>query len=227
VWRIASSQRLAPQQFLVAMSSKDPDPDTFRLTHGGTPYRLVLEKRGVFEPTAPCVFLLELGGGHSRCGVYNDRPSVCRTYPTKFSDDVVALNSDVRCPPDSWSAEDIALRHWRDAHRRMRFQLDVYIEVVSRWNARIDTMPPESKSTVSEYLDYLLNVYTGLAALDATIETAELERVVLEWRSAASRGDTSESSRWLKYFRDARVVIDGFFPTVAPLPLLVVSEWTR
>jgi Fe-S-cluster containining protein len=204
------------------MSSAEPDPDTFRLRPGGTQFRLVLEKRGTFEPTGPCVFLMELGGGHSRCGVYDDRPSVCRIYPTRMTQGVLALGGDVLCPPDAWSAEDVALRHWRDAHRRMRFHFDVYVEVVRRWNARIDAMDTSSK--VTEYLDYVLNVYAGLAAVDAAVPATELENIALEWRSPPQERDGGEPPRWLRYFRDARDVIDQFFPEVPPLPMLVAVE---
>jgi hypothetical protein len=85
-------------------------------------------------------------------------------------------------------------------------------------------MDPSAQSSVTEYLDYLLNVYAELAALDATIPAAELEDLSLQWRSAPKNLEVPEPPRWLQYFRDARAVIDGFFPTLAPLPMHVVQE---
>jgi Fe-S-cluster containining protein len=223
VWRIATAQRLPPQQFLVSMSAKNPDPETFRLRRDGIQFRLALEKRGEFVPDGPCVFLVELGGGHSRCGIYPDRPHACQVYPMSISRGILGVGANVLCPPDSWLEEDLALRHWRDAHRRMRRHWDVYIEVVRRWNAYIDALDVREQSSLTDYLTYLMNVYAALADLDARIAPGDLIAVDREWRNAPT---DAGPPLWLRYFRELRDVIDGFFPRIAPLPMLVVATET-
>src|SRR6476659_1979688 len=62
VWRLSRSQRLAPEQFLVAWLQTEPGPDGFLLEPGGRPYGLGLGKRTRFAADQPCVFLMRLSG---------------------------------------------------------------------------------------------------------------------------------------------------------------------
>lgn len=221
LWQIASRQRLDAREFVVAVTPPSADPDTFRLEPGGTQYALVLDKKGELEVTAPCVFLLELGGGHARCGIYPDRPLACRAYPMSIAGGAVVQRNDSLCPPGSWLAEDLALEHWRDAHRGLRRHWDIYVEVVKRWNARIDALPAGASSGLGDYVTYLLNVYASIEQLDASYPADEQSQIASGWRSAPDA--SGAPPLWLRYFHDVRRIIDRCFPEIEPLPLMVVA----
>jgi hypothetical protein len=116
----------------------------------------------------------------------------------------VVQRSNVLCPPDAWPEGEIRRPEWREAVQRQRMHFEVYYHVVARWNARVNaagaeqrfaaptyvatgrgdwraTSAPGRRFALREYLDYLLNVYTRLAALDAAVGEAELARVRDAW----------------------------------------------
>src|SRR5438270_9699051 len=118
IWFISTRQRLSPEQFLVAFPQEDSAIDGFYLQAGSKPYGLALDKQGKFGRTQPCVFLMHLGEGNDRCGIYNDRPTVCRAYPMALWSDVVYQRKDSLCPPDSWPVKEVLRPSWRAALQR-------------------------------------------------------------------------------------------------------------
>src|SRR5258708_5934421 len=111
VWLITTQQRLSPEEYLVALSPSQPDASHFRLTaEGDIGYALVLDKRGrgPFKHTKSCVFLFDLAGGHSRCGIYAERPVICQGYPMTIWGQRVFQRKNVLCPPGAWSTEMVA-----------------------------------------------------------------------------------------------------------------------
>jgi Fe-S-cluster containining protein len=274
-WLICTRQRLSPEQFLVAVPQNPPGRDGFQLEPNGAPYGLMLDKAGPLKHTQPCVFLLQLGGGRDRCGIYAERPVVCQSYPMAFRRRDVVQRTNVLCPPDAWPEGEIRRPEWREAVQRQRMHFEVYYHVVARWNARVNaagaeqrfaaptyvatgrgdwraTSAPGRRFALREYLDYLLNVYTRLAALDAAVGEAELARVRDAWgivpregppapapavaavAGDASQGEGDDLARlaalhiapgahpWLDYLRRARRVIDFFYPEIPPQPLSVL-----
>jgi Fe-S-cluster containining protein len=157
VWRISRGLGLSPELFVLAYDQPEPGPDGFLLEHHGRPQGLALDKRGDFDPASPCVFLVELGGGHARCGIYELRPGTCRTYPMARRDATVALRQDALCPPGAWSTRQVATPHWRLHLQDYTEQWEAYVAVVQGWNDRISRH--ERRATLPEYLGFLLNVY--------------------------------------------------------------------
>ncbi|EIK97247.1 hypothetical protein PMM47T1_08896 [Pseudomonas sp. M47T1] len=43
-------------------------------------------------------------GGDDRCGIYAERPLVCRIYPMEINPFIALRISDKECPPESWAA---------------------------------------------------------------------------------------------------------------------------
>ena len=68
---------------------------------------------------------------------------------------------------------------------------------------------------MTEYYSYLINVYEGLAGIDAALGPDELERVVMSWRTMP-RAEAPEPP-WLDYVDRARALVDSFYPDVPPL----------
>jgi Fe-S-cluster containining protein len=214
VWLICTRQRLSPEQFLVARPQDKPSRDGFLLDAAGPAYGLMLDKQGPLRVKQPCVFLLRLPDGSSRCGIYADRPVVCQTYPMGLWHDDVIIRDKVLCPPDAWPGGEVRRPAWRAAIQRQRLHFDVYYQVVARWNARVTASPatrfslpafvstsdrgtwraasnPGRPFALREFFDYLLNVYDRLARLDEAIGEAELDRIRAGWGSVPRRPEAA------------------------------------
>jgi len=174
VWRISRGLHLSPELFVLAHDQPQPADDGFLLEPDGWPQGLALDKQGPFDPKQPCVFLLELGGGHARCGIYEHRPAVCRTYPMALREAVTRLRDDALCPAGAWSEEQVGNPAWRADLADYRRRWDEYVEVVDRWNASVRCAPPATRFAVPAFFRYLLNVYDARAAVDAERLSASL-----------------------------------------------------
>ena len=224
VWRLSARQRLSPEQYVVVVPEKKERPEGFRLKAGGQVFTLALDKKGQFAIKKPCVFLMELPGETARCGVYADRPVVCQSYPMSLWSNVVALRRDVLCPPNSWPPPVIERPQWRRALGHLVFHLDIYGEVVARWNARVAAVP-QADFVLPEYFSYLVNVYSQLDELNAQLGDAMMDTVLRTWPAfpRPALDDTTLTRYatrvpWLGYFARARQVIDSFYPYVPPQP---------
>jgi Fe-S-cluster containining protein len=224
VWRLSTRQRLSPEQYVILVPEEVPRPEAFRLQAAGNPYTLALDKKGRLSIQRPCVFLLELPGNNDRCGVYGDRPVACQTYPMSLWNGVVGQQQKTLCPPNAWPLVEVERPHWHRKLTRLHMHLDIYGEVVARWNARVAAYPAAT-FVVFEYLSYLLNVYDRLAALDVSLEPETMDTVEASWPTFPRPALDSESlarradhAPWLDYFARARDVIDAFYPEIAPLP---------
>jgi hypothetical protein len=141
----------------------------------------------------------------------------------------VAQRGDVLCPPGAWPPESLRRPGWRAALQRQRLHFDLYHEVVARWNARIMAGAPGLHRPLREYLDYLLNVYDGLAGLAAATEPARLALVESSWGELPAPGDDGavrvrgDGLPWLGYLIAARRIIDRFYPAVPPQPVKLLG----
>lgn len=231
VWLISRRQRLAPESFVIAVPQPQLGPEGFQLDQEGPTYGLMLEKQGRLARRQPCVFLLQLAGGHSRCSVYDHRPVVCQAYPMGYQEAAVVQRSEVLCPPDAWPADEPGRPGWRMALQRQRMRFDLYYEIVARWNARAARAPAGLQFAFHEYLSYLLNVQERLAGLDAACEPALLDRVTATWGRLPDAPPEATEIRvagdelpWVGYLARARAIIDSFYPAIPPLPVLALSR---
>ena len=227
VWLLSTRQRLSPEQFCLIYPEKEPRPEAFQLESGGQRYSLALDKKGSFALKKACIFLMELPGGNARCGVYDDRPTVCRSYPMSMWSGVVAQRRETLCPPDSWPLPTVTHPRWATALRRLCMDLDVYGEVVTRWNARVDAHTGYSFA-LQEYFSFLMNVYDRLDSLARDLGEEAMALVEATWpnfpRPAYDAPGALEalaatgSAPWLHYFASARRLLDSFYPDVPPQP---------
>ncbi len=228
VWELCVHQRFDPSDFVTAFPLPKPSPEGFRLNKDGFTFGLALDKQGEFEFNRPCTFLMSLGGGHSCCGVYAHRPTVCRSYPVIRVREHFVQRKDSLCPPNAWSAGQLGHPSWRQNAQRVQMQFDLYYEVIARWNARVVSKPEGTTYVIGAYYDYLLNVYERLAGLDDALGEDTVERVVANWSSVPASGDFADESidrdqfPWLSYLSAAREVIDAFYPEVPSQPSIVL-----
>jgi Fe-S-cluster containining protein len=219
VWRINRAQRLAPEEFVVAVVQPEVKSDGFRLAAGGPTHGLMLDKQGRLKVNQSCVFLVHLGGEDERCGIYPDRPVVCRAYPMVLAPRGVTLREKVLCPPNSWPETELSRRPWRRAVRRVMFQFDLYAEVVAHWNARVDAAPPDRAFGLGEYYSFLINVYERVAALDAELDDDALAQVELTWGFVPDPEHSKirlEDLLWPEYHARFRAIVEGFYPDIPP-----------
>jgi Fe-S-cluster containining protein len=166
VWRISRRLRLSPELFVLAHDQVQPANDGFLLEPNGWPQGLALDKKGDFDPKQPCVFLLELGGGLARCGIYEHRPAVCRTYPMALRAGATVVREDALCPSGAWDEVAIADASWRRGLEGYRERWDEYVEVVDRWNERVRAA--ERRYTLPEFLGYVVNMYDRMATIEGS-----------------------------------------------------------
>jgi len=82
-----------------------------------------------------CGFLVSLGPGVSRCGVYTMRPMVCRTFPTDLTVlGVMVGNPPAICPPDAWSQARADLVGLAALHHVAAAERALHVAFVERWN---------------------------------------------------------------------------------------------
>lgn len=230
VWLLSTQQRLAPQQFCIAMPSPVFEAIRFRLGVEDTNwYELALDKRGPFKLGRPCVFLMDLGAGESRCGVYNERPLVCRTYPMAEWSNIVYQRRHDQCPPGAWPLRAVTHPQWRVDLQWFQLRFDIYREVVGRWNARIASRP-HLQFALPDFYTYLMNVYEQLAQLDSAVGPDALGAIAAEWPMPPHSPFLSGTVEiragqypWLDYLLAARQIIDGFYPDVPALPLITAA----
>jgi Fe-S-cluster containining protein len=153
---------MGPELFVLAHDQPEPADDGFILKPDGWPQGLPLDKRGRFAPGRPCVFLVELGGGHARCGIYRDRPAVCRTYPLPLRGEGGRVRADALCPDGAWTELQLGEPWWESELSEYRRRWAEYAGVVDRWNQMVRTTG--SSFRVPDYLKHLLNVYDAVSS---------------------------------------------------------------
>ena len=227
VYRLVKQRGLDPRSFLFIAEQETPDPVGFLLDPGGPTYGLALDKKNALEASQPCVFLVESDDGTSRCGVYEDRPIACATYPMAHAINGVGFLPAALCPPNAWPPDEPANEHWAVALRRLARYRDTYVEVVRRWNAWIASRLDRDAPPAEHFVAYVLQTYDRLATLDAGVAEAELTFIERTWgtigHAAPVEGGVGEEPAWMTYLRRARAVIDEFFPDVPPLPFARLS----
>jgi Fe-S-cluster containining protein len=220
LYRLVTRQNIDPRQFVFFCEQEEPDRVGFRLKTGGTSYGLALTKKHKLEATQPCTFLVEHDDGGSRCGVYEHRPIACSTYPMSRTPTGIALSSTALCPPGSWADDEAARPSWAAGLHRLSRYRDTYVEVINRWNAWVDINEDERPS--QHFIAYVLQVYDRLAKLDDELGADTISEIERTWASfppgSPAAGSKAAEPMWLTYLRRARAVIDGFFPTLPPLP---------
>lgn len=104
---LAGATGLRPEQFVVLLRDSElaagpPGGDGVRLVADGPLLSMVLDKKHGSDERAPCVFLINMRSGRSRCGVYAHRPVVCAAFPFEFRHGSIAPREDAVCGAESW-----------------------------------------------------------------------------------------------------------------------------
>ncbi len=93
----------------------------------------------------------------------------------------------------------------------------IYEDVVSRWNARVFSAPPNAEFSLYEYYRYLLNVYDHLDALNRAVGAATLADIQHSWGSASTQDSDDAAAQaheplaWIAYRDRIRWMLAGFY----------------
>jgi Fe-S-cluster containining protein len=188
VWRIASSLRLAPEQFLAVVRQREPNQRGFKLDASDTRYDIALDKAPARGTHKPCVFWLPLGDGRGRCGIYAQRPYVCQTYPAILGPDMLALRrEDVLCADTDWRDGTLEAPIWRERLFHMAVEFDMYAYFVAHWNAMLNSSSAEAVHP-SLYFAYLIERYRRLEAIRSAYGDPQWQALCQEWAAQYLRG---------------------------------------
>lgn len=183
VYRIYRSLGLDPGQF-TAYQQLASGKVGFRLEDSALRYTMLLAKDQQHGRASEgwCVFWLPLGKSVGRCGIYQLRPRVCRTYPARLENGTVQL--PMRCLKTTWNA-DVPGAPWQARAEREDAERRIDDIVNQRWNsfdpAAEPAVDPIGDPTVSStdrdyryrrYLAWMLEIY---ARLDPSITDSEGE----------------------------------------------------
>jgi Fe-S-cluster containining protein len=78
---------------------------SFAVMSGSMPTRVIVML--VANVVGACPNLL----ADSRCGIYDDRPLVCRIYPAEINPFVALKRESKACPPEAWTKDQPVLQH--------------------------------------------------------------------------------------------------------------------
>jgi Fe-S-cluster containining protein len=220
VYRLVKQRNLDPRNFIFICEQEQPDAVGFRLEVDGPTYGLALDKKDKLEVSQPCTFLIEHGDGTSHCGIYEDRPIACATYPMARVADRISFMSAALCPPGAWGTNEPTKHHWALGLRRLARYRDTYVEAVNRWNAWVASTPDRSRPA-EHFVAYVLQLYDRLAELDRRVGDDEVAAIEQAWGSLAPDGPAeapkADEPAWIAYLRQVRDVIDEIFPELPPL----------
>lgn len=179
--RISDSLHLPWKEFISLVVEPETTPAGFRLDDSGKTYDLMLAKvkTEVLPPNVPaelvppeklerrCTFLIPLANGLGRCGIYNYRPSVCRTYPVRLQMGTPRVGPDkLPCPPNGWHHALMDLPVWEQRAVQLRMETALYQFVVASWNAQMKAgggIEMELMERVGQYCAY---VHTACERID-------------------------------------------------------------
>ena len=187
-WRIASSLRLAPEQFLVAVAQEKPDGKGFLLDRSEQTYDIALDKARARTKDQPCVFWIGLPGGTGRCGIYPVRPHVCQTYPAVLREGESVRREDVLCPKAAWRDGTLRQPAWLRHLHEMHVEHDIYRLVAARWNHHVRHPARPDLVSLTGYYGYVLQCYERLAPVRERIEPAEWAALCESWAASLLRG---------------------------------------
>jgi Fe-S-cluster containining protein len=176
VWRLQRSFA-APWQKLVEVQSGSIDYwDSFRLDESALRWSLRLQHRPAGQA---CRLLVEVPGGHARCGAHEGRPLACRAYPYKITDaGDIAFISHAMCPPPQRRAYELAMGAMKASVENELLDLELHVQALQRWDALALTVPRAQAFVVDDYVRWMLALWDAVALLRVGAR-AEWEPVVV------------------------------------------------
>jgi Fe-S-cluster containining protein len=163
---------------------------SFAATSGALPTRIVVVIAAAFE--GACPHLLP----NLSCGVYEDRPTVCRIYPAEVNPFIALDPQQKACPPEAWAQNKPLLMR---AHRIV----DVETAALIDKSRSADASDTGTKARACAHLgidtaalaNEGLAIYSppreqSIAALKLAREAEDTNNFVPDWKVASNRHET-------------------------------------
>ncbi len=188
IWRIARAQRLAFDEIVVPWREPEPTPAGVQIDATSERYATILGQHPV--EAGACAFLMHVGDDVKRCGVYADRPIVCRVYPFVVNKGSIDIRADARCAPTDWNLATLDYGGFRAGFGRYAAEEAAAAVIVRAWNERVAS--GELAPSFAAYLAFAEAACAAFPHIDGT--GASLER----WNEALLPDDVvAAHSAWL------------------------------
>lgn len=115
---------------------EEPEPSPFGLQLDGSTRRYVPILQQHARESGACAFLAHVSPEIKRCGVYADRPLVCRVYPFEVRVGSVDVRRDARCAEGAWDLATFDYRGKADEFETYVAENEATVRLVARWNER-------------------------------------------------------------------------------------------
>jgi Fe-S-cluster containining protein len=166
---------------------------SFAVTSGSMPTRVVVML--VANVVGACPNLL----ADNRCGIYGDRPLVCRIYPAEINPFVALEPGNKACPPEAWSRD-------LPVFQRGGTLMDDVIRQDVEMSRAADVRDADLKSRLCRALNvadtalvheavlvYSPTAKTLLSALSTAIAADARQQPAAQWRFVSDRPETVEN----------------------------------
>jgi len=166
---------------------------SFAASSGAMPVRIVVVIAAAFE--GACPHLLP----NLSCGVYEERPNVCRIYPAEVNPFIELNPQQKACPPEAWAPDKPLLMR---AHRIVDVQTAALIDK----SRTADAGDTGTKALACAHLgidtaalaNEGLTIYSppreqSIAALKLARKTGDATVFVPDWKVASNRRETVET----------------------------------
>jgi len=180
---------------------------SFAVMSGSMPTRVVVML--VANVVGACPNLL----ADNRCGIYEDRPLVCRIYPAEINPFVALEPGKKACPPEAWSRDQPVLQRGgalMDDVTRQNIELSRAADALDADLKRrlCRALNVADTALVHEaVLVYSPTAETLLSALSAVIAADECRQPAAQWRFVSDQPETVEnlakSGGIARHLRDA------------------------
>jgi Fe-S-cluster containining protein len=160
-WKIARGLDLPPTLFLDALPQQTTDGYGFRLNATERTYEIALKKQPGDTQESACLFWVEIGN-LGRCGIYDFRPLVCQTYPTRWANNRLEMLDQVLCQEGVWTAGQLEASGLKTPLLNLPVEYDIYRLAVAQWNQNIDQFLERKRIKAPDFYQYLLFFYDFL-----------------------------------------------------------------
>jgi Fe-S-cluster containining protein len=195
---------------------------SFAASSGDMPVRVVVVLAASFEGACPYL------QANMSCGVYEQRPTVCRIYPAEINPFIELKLEQKECPPEAWSADKPLLMRAQQVVDAEIFALiaksraadvsDAGIKARACANLEIDAAALANEGLVI----YSPPVALAIAALKRAREQDDESDDTLQWKVVSNRRETVDTltsigATGVHYVKADAPAFDylGFFPASA------------
>jgi Fe-S-cluster containining protein len=166
---------------------------SFAASSGELPVRVVVVLAASFEGACPHL------QANMSCGVYDQRPTVCRIYPAEINPFIELKPEQKECPPEAWASDKPLLMSAQRVVDPETFAL-----IAKSRAADVSDAPTKARACADLDIDAAalanegLVVYSppgglAIAALKRARENRDADEDVLQWKVVSNRRETVDT----------------------------------